>query len=111
MTRDYVGSALDKAEKGKIGGTLKGSRFEGSKIPRPGAQQTPPPPPKSHKPSGVSLSPKGDLGDHRAREARAVFPRGIKRAGDGTDGTPSSRMPYRKPQHMNDYGNRGDALA
>ena len=106
---DYMEAALDKAEKGKLGGTLRGSRFEGNTLPRP-MPQSPPPPPKSHKPSGVSLSPKGDLGDHRAREARAAFPRNFKRMGEGTDGTPSSRMSYRRPRIMNDYGNKGDAV-
>ena len=110
MKRDYVDRALDKAEKGKLGGTLRGSRFEGATLPRPALPQTPPPPPKSHKPSGVSLSPKGDLGDHRAREARAAFPRGFKRAGNGTTGSPSSQMSYSKPKVANDYGDKGAAL-
>lgn len=114
MPRNYVDEALDKAEKGKLGGTLRGSRFEGVPVPRPSSvlmpPVTPPPPPKSHKPSGVSLSPKGDLGDHSAREVRAAFPRNFKRMGDGTDGTPSSRMPYRRPSVMNDYGDKGATL-
>jgi|RhiMethySRZTD1v2_1073278.scaffolds.fasta_scaffold14807_4 hypothetical protein len=103
---------LDLAEQGKLGGTLKGSRPEGNPVPRPfgsslatqGAQT--PPPPKSHKPSGVSLSPKGDLGDARQREVKAAFPRQIKRSG----GSMSNPLSYRKPSVMNDYGDRGAAL-
>lgn len=60
---------------------------------------------KSHKPSGVSLSPKGDLGADRQRELKAAFPRRIR----GGKDTPSG-LPYRKPQVTNDYGNGGAAL-
>lgn len=57
-------------------------------------------------PSGVSQSPKGDLGDHRNRELGAAFPRQIKRSGSDEP----NPFTYRKPRVENDYGNSGAAL-
>lgn len=109
MAKDPVDRMLHLAEQGKLGGTLKGSRPEGASIPRPFgsslSEQGAPsqPAPKSHLPSGVSQSPKGDIGDHRERELKAAFPRQIKRSGSDMN----NPLSYRKPQHINDYGDRG----
>ena len=112
MAKDPVERMLDLAEQGKLGGTLKGSRPEGNTVPRPfgsslatqGSQI--PPAPKSHMPSGVDQSPKGDIGDHRQRELKAAFPRQIKKSG----GDMPNPLSYRKPQVSNDYGDRGATL-
>lgn len=103
--KDYVQDMLDKAEKGQLGGTLKGSRPEGVPVVRPSLPRiltNPPqmPSPKSHMPSGASQSPKGDLGALRGRELGAAFPRPIKRSGD----TPKNPLTYSAFDSANDYG-------
>ena len=98
--KDYVQDMLDKAEQGKLGGTLRESRPEGTKIQRPQMPRLTFPPIKSNLPSGASLSPKGDLGALRGRELGAAFPRPIKNSGK----TPSNPLTYSAFDSANDYG-------
>lgn len=53
---------------------------------------------KSHMPEGATMSPKGDLGQHRADEVRGAFPRPIKAAGRGN----LKGLPYRRPETATD---------
>jgi hypothetical protein len=71
-----------------------------------GSKQDAPMSPRCHLPSGVSQSPKGDIGDHRQRELRAAFPRRISGGKDAP-----KAFAYSKPQVANDYGDKGAALA
>lgn len=101
--KDYVQDMLDKAEKGQMGGTLRGSRPEGQPVPRPQMPQILKslfPTVKNNLPSGASQSPKGDLGALRGRELGAAFPRPIKNSGK----TPSNPLTYSAFDSANDYG-------
>jgi hypothetical protein len=90
-SRDPIEKMLEQAEKGKLGGTLSGSRPEGTVIRRP---FTAPPrdysTPPSKAPRGMGTKVEGDLGEYRQMEARKVFP-GI--SGKDT----SNPLRYRKP--------------
>lgn len=98
MAEDYIDKMLKQAEAGKLGGTLKNSRPEGTPLPRP--FQMPPdkpdiPKPKSNAPKGMATSVKGDLGYYRGVEADKVFGRKMK--GWGRTGACAKPLTYRKP--------------
>lgn len=99
MAEDYIDKMLKQAEAGKLGGTLKNSRPEGTPLPRP--FQMPPdkpdvPKPKSNAPKGEGFAklPR-DIGKAAQDEALKVFKRPIKRSGSAV--VASAHLPYRKP--------------
>ena len=99
MAKDYVDDMLEKAEKGKLGGTLKNSRPEGQPVPRPrwGQIWTAPPQPDKTPPSkapyGMASAVKGDIGMYRQKEAGKAFSR--RSLGGGTISNP---LHYRTPE-------------
>jgi hypothetical protein len=99
MAKDAYEQALEAAEKGKSGGTLKDQRqvigsepvkrlipkiLEGYLMPKPEA-------PTSKAPKGMGNAVKGDLGAYRQEEAKKVF--GRKMGGSAI----RNPLTYRKP--------------
>jgi hypothetical protein len=90
--RDPIERMLEQAERGKLGGTLRQSRPEGTPYPRP--FQAPPrdySTPPSKAPRGMANEVMGDIGAYRQQEAVKVF---------GAQGGKSISNPlrYRKPE-------------
>lgn len=100
MAKDPLDEMLEKAEKGKTGGTYGEQRKllapEPPKQPKRTWRETLGfPKPVSKAPAGMANAVKGDLGAARQTECGKVFTRPIKRA--GADVRPASALPYRKP--------------
>jgi hypothetical protein len=90
MAKDHVQEALEAAEKGKSGGTLREQRqvLGSEPVKRPDLF----PKPVSKAPKGMGNAVKGDLGAYRQEEAGKVF-KGLP----GKSVSAASALPYRKP--------------